>query len=128
MLVYHLNYRYNKSKTVGFNKVTQKKHNNAIHNTCKACVLVAEKSGEGEQKLCLQWHSLKIKTTGNRTIYQWVQNPSHTRITCTSTYNKQFRTRTWGEQRVKYTTCNDGIETRCVGRQYKTNGKLKVDR
>ena len=26
-------------------------------------------------------------------------------ITCTSTYNKQYRTRTWGEERVKYTTC-----------------------
>ena len=49
-------------------------------------------------------------------------------ITCTYTYNKQFRTRTWGKQRVKYTTCNYGIGTRCVGRQDKTNGKWKVDR
>jgi hypothetical protein len=45
------------------------------------------------------------------------QNTLHTSITCTSTTNKQFRTRTWGEQRVKYTTSNDGIETRCVRRQ-----------
>jgi hypothetical protein len=36
---------------------------------------------------------------------------------------KQFWTKTWGEQRVKYTACNDEIETRCVGRQDKTKGK-----
>ena len=38
-------------------------------------------------------------------------------------YNKQFQKRTWVEQKVKYTTRNDGIETRSVGRQDKTNGK-----
>ena len=35
---------------------------------------------------------------------------------------------TWGEQRVKYTTLNEGMKTRCVGKQDKTNGKLKMDR
>ena len=42
---------------------------------------------------------------------------------CASTYNKQYSTKTWGEQRVKYTTLNEEMKTRCMGKQDKTNGK-----
>ena len=52
---------------------------------------------------------------------------AHQTTMCTSTYNKQYHTKTWGEQRVKYTTHNEGMKTRCVGKQDKTNGKWKMD-
>jgi hypothetical protein len=43
-------------------------------------------------------------------------------------YNKQSHTKTWGGNRGLNTQVNEGIETRCVEKQDKINGKWKVDR
>jgi hypothetical protein len=93
---------------------------------CKGCILVAEKSDAEEQKLCFQRRSLIIKI--NRKTEQSINGyiTRRTRdITCTSTYNKQYRTRTWGEQRVKYTTCNWWNWNQVCGKTRQNKWKIK---
>ena len=77
-------------------------------------------------KTDLQRCHLKNRTTVNRTINQWTgqTKPSIHQHNVHKHYKKQFRTRTWGGQRVKYTTCNWWNWNQVCGRTRQNKWKM----
>ena len=86
---------------------------------------MAGKSDSGEQNWVTTGAAYLSKPTASRTTkYGYKTHRAPVKM-CTSTYNKQFHTQTWGEQRVKYTTSNEGNVNQVCGKTRQNKWKMK---